>query len=398
MKLTSFHEGSVEPQESGRAVRIEFMAMLMGAALAVLGLKLAGTGEQTNFEDAALSRESTAEYASVDGRLIHCKDGRDVDICLAGSKARGAVRSVLWLGNSQVHAVNQQKPGETNAPPILFRLLSARGLDLITLTQPNANLEEHYVLFEYVRHHSPTRVLILPAVFDDMREEGLRADVAILTKDPETRVALERTAVGAMLLRSAQAADGENIDTKGISGTPQEKMESAVNNWLAGHSELWASRPELRGRFLLSLFFARNMIFGIKPTTKRKVIRGRYEANFAALEATLQAGREDGIKAILYIAPLRGGVEIPYERSEYEKFKLDVARIASSYGARFANLETLVPDNLWGMKPNTSLEEGEELDFMHFQAAGHGLLATRLDDLVGEVLAARGNRKSSAQP
>ena len=378
---------SAVPDRDGRA---EFIALLAAAVLAALGLKLAGTGEQTNFEDAALSRESTAGYASVDGRPIHCKDGSDVDICLAGSKARGAVRSALWLGNSQVHAVNQQKTGETNAPPILFKLLSARGLDLITLTQPNANLEEHYVLFEYVRHHAPIRVLILPAVFDDMREEGLREDVAILTKDQETRVALGKTAIGAALLRSATAAGGENVDTKGISGTPQEKMESAVNTWLAGHSELWASRPELRGRFLLSLFFARNMTFGIKPTTKRKVIRGRYEANFSALKATLQAAKEDGIKAILYIAPLRGGVEIPYERSEYEKFKLDVARIASSYGARFANLETLVPDDLWGMKANTGLGEGEELDFMHFQAAGHTLLTTRLDALVAEALATPG--------
>jgi hypothetical protein len=387
VKLTSSDEGSVEPQEFGRSVRIEFMTMLMGAALAAVGLRLAATGGSTNFEDAALSKESTAGYATIDGRPIHCRDGRDVDECLAASKAREAKQAVLWLGNSQVHAVNQQKAGETNAPPALFKMLVAKGLDLVTLTQPNANLQEHYVLFEYVRHRAPIKLLILPAVFDDMREDGLREDVAVLTKDKATSIALSRTAIGSRLSRSAPAAVGENVDTKGISDTPQQRAEDAVSNWLAGYSDLWALRPELRGRFLIWLYTVRNEVLGIKPTTKRRVILWRYEANFAAMDAILRVAKDEGIKVILYVVPLRGGVELPYDKDDYKKFKIDVERAALRSDAKFANLENLVPDELWGLKASTSLGKEEELDFMHFQAAGHVLLASRLNDLIADVMA-----------
>ena len=44
--------------------------------------------------------------------------------------------------------------------------LSYRFSSIITFSQPNANLQEHYVLFEYLRHRLPVRTLILPLVFD----------------------------------------------------------------------------------------------------------------------------------------------------------------------------------------------------------------------------------------
>jgi hypothetical protein len=125
------------------------------------------------------------------------------------------------------------------------------------------------------------------------------------------------------------------------------------------------------------------VIFGIKPTTKRKIIPIRYKRNLSAYEATLNLARENGIKVLVYIAPIRNDIDTPYLQSEYSKFKVDVKVLAEKYGANFSNLEGLVPSNLWGQKDSTGLgDKGGELDFMHFQAGGHKLLATKVNQLI----------------
>ena len=63
---------------------------------------------------------------------------------------------------------------------------------------------------------------------------------------------------------------------------------------------------------------------------------------------------------------------------EYAAFKAEMATLADRPDVRFANLEDLVPADLWGAKAATTLGGGEELDFMHFQAGGHRLLAAAL--------------------
>jgi hypothetical protein len=44
-----------------------------------------------------------------------------------------------------------------------------------------------------------------------------------------------------------------------------------------------------------------------------------------------------------------------------------------------------VPGELWGTKASTTVEADEELDFMHFKAAGHEILAGRLAEIVPKV-------------
>ena len=53
-------------------------------------------------------------------------------------------------------------------------------------------------------------------------------------------------------------------------------------------------------------------------------------------------------------------------------------KVAEDYNVHMVNLEGLVPGELWGTKDSTSLDASPELDFMHFQAAGHKLLASKL--------------------
>jgi hypothetical protein len=371
------------------------VALFLGVGFSFIFLNQSFTPEQTNFENAAVTgAETTDTFGVVDGFLIHCFGSRNAQRCLDGQASRAPKSAALWLGNSQVHAVNQLQPGQVNAAPILFSSLSAQGLDLLTFSLPNANLQEHYVMFEYLRQHMPLKVLILPVCFDDMREEGVRSpDVSDFVHDAETRRILIGSDIGRRIIKSASTAssgDGNSNmsnETKGITGTIQEQVEKDLNAWLEEHSRLWRARPEIRGWLFYSVLYPlRNSLLGIKPSTTRKMIRSRYSNNRAALEETLRSAGVAGIRVALYIVPLRGGAEIPYDAVEYANFKVDIETLANRYGVTFENMESLVPNAAWGTKGSTTLAADEEVDYMHFSYSGHEILAHALHRLTVDAV------------
>ena len=377
-----------------KSTYLSLIAIILGLCIAPVFLGFKYIGQTTDFEDAAtFGADTSTMMDSIDSDRIHCSDSRDAEKCITGAKKRHAVNSVLWLGNSQVHAVNQMQPGETNSTPLLFEHLKDDNLDLVTFSQPNANLQEHLVLFEYLKRQLPIKVLILPIVFDDTREDGLRNEVAYFLNDPSVNQALIKTSVGLKINNNKPLTSTNNEDTAGISHTLQQKVESELNTWLADKSILWAARPEIRGQLMLKLYNLRNMALGIKPTSKRKILRGRYQDNFAALEAILASANDGGIATLLYIVPLRTDVEGPYVDSEYFQFKNDVQLLAKKYHAVFYNLESLVPSELWGTKASTTGGVSQEIDFMHFKADGHKLLADKLAGLVRSMWVAQGMKQ-----
>ena len=117
------------------------------------------------------------------------------------------------------------------------------------------------------------------------------------------------------------------------------------------------------------------MLFDINASTIRKVIPGRYIANIEALHAILNTAQKNSINVLIYIAPIRNDIQIPYDLEQYNSFKKEIGFIASEYNdVKFKNLEGLVPSKLWGFKPSTTFT-GMEVDFMHFQAGGHKILS-----------------------
>lgn len=378
--------------------KLMFIAILIGGIISFAALSSLFIGRITDFEDAStMGAQTTSIFSRVNGYLIHCRDSRDGDECIEAARVRGVENLVLWLGNSQLHAINQWQKGEVNATPMLFRELkkdpNKLNLDLITFSQPNANLQEHYVLFDYLMHKLPIKILILPVVFDDTREDGLRNGIDIFVDETNVKDDLSRVEIGKSLLEDRKNQPRDS-DTSGISNTLQEFIERSFNEWLEQHSDLWKARPEIRGWIFSEIYNIRNVVFGIKPTTKRKIIPIRYKKNLAAYEATLNLARENGIKVLVYIAPIRNDIDTPYLQDEYSKFKLDVQLLAEKYGANFSNLEGLIPSNLWGQKDSTGLSDKfGELDFMHFQAGGHKLLATKVNQLILDSYTNSGNSR-----
>ena len=84
----------------------------------------------------------------------------------------------------------------------------------------------------------------------------------------------------------------------------------------------------------------------------------------------------DNIPCILYIAPIRQDLEIPYYKNEYEEFKKETLSIANTHKIKFLNLEKIVPPKYWGYKE--IFENSFEYDFMHFKEEGHKILVDTL--------------------
>ena len=365
--------------DSGYKAVLSAAPLLLGVVLAGLVVHLFGNAVATDFDAVALGAETTTVRPTWHGSPIHCSDQEDIQSCLDGFVERGSDASAVWLGNSMLHAINQYSAGQENAPLILHRMLERHGLDLVTFSQPNANLQEHYALYEYLQPRMPLELLILPVVFDDFRETGIRETLLSGLNDGEAARGLESTEVGRRLLqRYRTVSDAAEQDIAGLKDTFQEKTETGLNHWLEHNSSLWVMRPELRGRFFIGLYNLRNTVLGIRPGSKRRMIPGRYEQNMAALETLLSRAGQAGVHVAVYIAPIRGDVEKPYFLSEYDACKQDVGRLAKEYGADYLDLEHAVPDRYWGVKESTSLGGEEEVDFMHFQAAGHQALAEAL--------------------
>jgi len=357
------------------------LALFSGAALgiALLYALLPDASEAKRFEELALGDENTVSLAKVAGIPVHCHDLDDAHRCLGGYRESEPGQDVvLWLGNSQVHAINQMQPGDETAALVLHRRVARHGRYFLTFSQPNASLQEHYVLFQYLLDQVPVKTLVLPVVFDDMRETGIRSSLRGALETPSVAARLGETGVGKRLLTDNVARDAAGNDMAALQDTVQEKSEALLNAGLESIWPIWAQRPVLRGELFLFLYKLRNWALGISPSTIRKMIPGRYALNRQALEATLDAARARGIDVLLYIVPLRSDGKVPYDLAEYQSFKQQMGTLALAHGVRFVNLEDLVPAELWGAKAATAVGGGEEMDFMHFQAGGHALLADAL--------------------
>lgn len=373
---------NLERQPDGDAPRsalLEGAALAVGALLALWGLQAAFGEQQVAFDQLALG-EGTESFARVDGDLIHCRDLDNAEECLSGLARRGSRPVVLWFGNSQLHVLNQYEAGQETSTATLHRRFAAEGLDFLTFSQPNANLQEHLVLYTWLTERLPVRALVLPIVFDDCRETGMRKSMTRAFRDPAVVARLEATPTGAAIVASHHAQPDE--DLAALSGTIQARSEAALVGWLDRHWALWAQRPQVRGTLFTDLFRLRNAVFGITSVSTRRMIPGRLTMNLDAARALLEDARARGIATVVYVAPLRGDVPPPYVAAEYAGFRRDVARLAAETGARFADLDALVPPESWGTTQASGFAAESEIDFMHFRTEGHVLLA----DAVGRLL------------
>jgi hypothetical protein len=295
--------------------------------------------------------------------------------------------TVLWLGNSQLHSINQFQRGDHVAPFWLRKSVNCPDSFVpLGISLPNASLQEHYVLAEYFWQRFPVRTVILQLCFDDLREDGLREEFADLLT-PQDRKRLQSNEVGSDIIARADAnwkGRSRTEENSGLEGFVQKNIEDKLSATLGDLFLLWKDRSNLRNLLLTDLYYTRNALLGIKPTSVRKMIPPRYHRNMQAYSAILQEAERLRIGVIAYIAPIRQDYSLPYDRGQYEAWKEQIAAMTTARGALLLNLERIVPNDLWGSY------RAEDIDFMHFRGKGHELLAQAILPQVAH-LAQKGN-------
>ena len=355
------------------------MGLLFGLLILDYGSSLIEPSEKP--EEFALGVETSTYWGSFSGRRIHCSTPNDSDECITAYAKHDADKEiVLWLGNSQLHAINQMEAKDTNAVEILHRSMRDDGKYVMGLSYPNTSLQENYVAFEYLSYKLKVETLILPLVFDDFRETGVGDQFSLAFETPAVVRSLSRTKIGESLVGGHNIKSSENSDMAGLQETIQEQSEVYLNDMLKNKWVIWAERADLRAQIFGNLYLFRNWIFGINASSIRNMIPGRYKQNLEAYNAILESAAKQNINVLTYIVPLRNDAQRPYNEDHYFRFKEEVRLMAKDNGARFADLENLVPSQEWGNKGSTGLGQESEIDFMHFQAKGHQRLAEAISD------------------
>lgn len=300
-------------------------------------------------------------------------------IASAADRPRGSPScppfTALWLGNSQLHFVNQYRRGDHVAPYWVRRGLDCPDAQFaLGISMPNANDQEYYALLIYALRRAPIDAVVLELVFDELREDGLRDDFATLLTDDDQREMRKRPAGRAVLARADAEWKNANraVENSGLHGFVQKYLEDGLDKALGSVWPLWRDRKNLQNLLLVDLYYLRNAVLGIKPTTVRKLIAARYERNMGAFVELLQLCRERNLPVVAYIAPIRQDHKLPYDPQQYAAWKEKTAEIMQQYGDTLLNFEKLVPNRDWGSY------HADDIDFMHFQGAGHKILGETL--------------------
>jgi hypothetical protein len=329
-----------------------------------------------NYEDpSTFGAKTTLVFDNTSKEYFHCQDFRDIDKCLVYSKGKGIY---LWLGNSQLHSINQYEIGEKTATSIVFNSLKADNLNLIAITQPNSNFQEQLIILNLlISKKIKMYRLILPIVFDDMRESSIRDSLSIYMNNGDINHEFISSELGLEILKKINIIDASLASS--LTNTNQNYLENYINSILNECCYVWRIRGDVRSSIYTALYKFRNFIFQITPSTERKIIKTSYVDNLKALNEIINICNINKIKIIGYVAPIRNDIKIPYNANEYHDFKVEIRKIIlANPGNQFLNLENIVPEKYWGQKDSTGIHGDSEIDFMHFSSQGHKLLAEKI--------------------
>ncbi len=360
------------------------VALLLSVAVALVLLYVYNE-RRIQADDFALGKENTSRSESWNG--IPFTEHNIVEISaivrqysmLQSNHNSKQQKIILWLGNSQLHTINQFKQGEHLAPYWLRKLAPCEDcLVPLGLSLSNANPQEEFVLSQYVAKRVALSALVLQVEFMGFREDGVRGEFSKIAT-PDLVDSLRAYPVGKDLALLASGAVGNDEDAKkkaGLDSVAKQDVEGLLTEKLGEIWPLWKDRVNLRSNILSDLFTFRNWALNISSASQRKVIKPRYQKNMRALEDLLASLRNANIPVVIYSAPVRQDKPLPYDGMEYAKWKEQVELLAKSYSATYVNLEKLIPPQNWGSN------FGPDIDFMHFQEPGHKIIAKELYPLI----------------
>lgn len=308
--------------------------------------------------------ETIQTNVSIDNYLLSCTLNVPIEKCFNSSFNSSKKRNVLLLGNSQtMSTVIRANISDNTAIKYLYDNVKQSDFLPISLSFPNANLQEQFLVLETITNKIQLDTLILPIFLDDTRENGVRTDVKVYT--------------GFLSINNI-----ENKSAPEKSVQTNNKLDAiAKGNLISVYADLyipyWNRRSEIKNSIEYNIYLLRNFIFNIKKSSKRKINKSYYSINLDYLNKIIEHTTLKKIKLIVYMAPIPPGSSI-YDEVEYTNFSNYLKNIKSE-NYNFYDLSDIIPKTSWVLDPNNSREY---LDYMHFDGYGHMLLGNTLSNLL----------------
>lgn len=286
---------------------------------------------------------------------------------------------VLVVGMSQMYAINERRPEDLTISELLDDRLRPHNVRAFGMAAPNLNNEEalFLLLVTTAKRTTVPRFFLYGLCFDKMRNIDLRPGYLRLLRQSvamreEVAEVAERYGTtfpqASAKLRSTLASALQ--DTAGATG--DSTLEQRLRARTADVVPMVRARRELNQMVMYDvLYAARNKVFGITATSKRPMLSGRYELNKQLLELLIAEAKRRHVESAMYVIPLNPLADNPYIPAEYDAFKSWADQTLTRAGVAFANLESIVPREDWGVFMGGP-------DFKHFKGAGHRRTADAL--------------------
>jgi hypothetical protein len=305
------------------------------------------------------------------------------------SLRRAGRTTALWLGASQLHAINRPGPEAKLAVWVAEERARTRHGDVAytQLSLPNAGLLELLAAYQAFRATAvrPDQV-VLAFTYDDLSETALREDVIALldTASPDLAPTGGPESEAARILQRAReetrrerrlASASAPVERSATAGTPQERLERSLVSRLETHWPAYAERHRLRSAGVAAWKLPlTSLVFHLRGRPVQRVDPGARVVNEEALGALIAQTRADGVALLVYKAPHRPGAERFYhDRNAYDAFHAELEALSAREGFAYLDLEELVPGETFG------LTDQFLPDVFHFREEGHRLLGTEID-------------------
>ena len=289
----------------------------------------------------------------------------------------GSNENVLLFGNSQLGAINQFSKGDINYAHKLSIDINKNRSQPLTVRSiwiPNGTLGEFKEIYLSMRK-CRTRIdnLILPVFLDDTREQAIRESLKNY---------------GSTICDSFQSLSTNKYEKE--NNINYISNSDRLDKIILKRGFILKEIQSINSHFRVFLYKLRNSIFGIKASSKRKIIPAAYQFNVEALENIIELRDYPRMQTILYIPPLlhfASGKDIPYFKDDYLNFKNEMKNICNKENCSFFELDSIIPENKWGYKDSTNLQkEKKEIDFMHFTYEGHQIISKKLKNILNNLI------------
>jgi hypothetical protein len=332
--------------------------------------------KRINFSEYALGEQTVSSFAKDSlGNSIHISEIDSVGL----NKLHNFIRklpkkkTVLILGNSQSHSINQKQNGQINYIEILSKRLKEH--KIFGNTYPNASIQDFFISYSFLNSKFPIEAIVIPIFLDDLREiNGIESQFYQGLIDEKFRIFPNNNYLTNKINNTFLKSSTVVSNTK----TSQDKSEKYINDLLLNKTHFWYNRESANGYLFAKLFQFRNFIFNIDASTKRTMLPERYNDNLKALELLVYSAKLHNIKTFLYIPPIRHDFNIPYDLDQYDQLKKYLIALTKKYPEYLflKDFDNIVPSQYFGLKLSGSLTKKKlEPDFMHFQYQGHKIIS-----------------------